>query len=147
MLNVQIKKNPGAKTPFNNPEQTDAGYDLYYHTNDRIYQAIYPGERVLFNTGISISIPEGYYGQIVDRSGNAVKKGIHVMAGVIDSGYLGEIKVLLVNLSTETAVINKDDKIAQIIFKQYEKVNWEEVSELVPTNRAEKGFGSSDNKG
>ena len=77
---------------------TDAGYDLY----STEFCSINPLSRRLVSTGIKIEIPEGYYGRIAPRSGLAVNKGLDVMAGVIDSGYRGELKVLLVNLNPLT---------------------------------------------
>lgn len=122
-----------------------AGYDLYSLET----HPLQPGERKTFKTGISIAIPQGYYGRIAPRSGLAVKHGIDVLAGVIDSDYRGEIMVALINLSSEpiTLPIIKDGKetaIAQIIFEKYNNVNFDVVDNLDTTFRGSGGFGSTD---
>ncbi len=143
----------------------DAGYDLY-STEDYILK---PLERKLFKTNIAIAIPEGYYGRIAPRSGLAYKYGIDVMAGVIDSTYLGDVGIILINLSTPvynlTPVrtdfsydsgkrfivcesfgeyeIKKGDRIAQIIFEKYHEFEFTEVKELDETVRGQSGFGDS----
>ena len=90
------KLHPHAKEPFR-ANTSDAGYDLF--STD--YVTLEPFQRRLISTGINVEIPEGFYGRVAPRSGLACKKGIDVMAGVIDSGYRGEIKVLLINLNFE----------------------------------------------
>lgn len=122
----------------------DAGNDLF-STVDMI---IMPGERKIVPTGIGMKIPEGFVGLIWDRSGLASKKGITVLGGVIDSTYTGEIKVILLNTTTEkyfTPVrIRKGDKIAQIIITPYAHVaEWNIVDRLPKTERGNKGFGST----
>ncbi len=88
-------------------------------------------------------IPEGHWGNIKDRSGNAFNHGIHVLGGVIDENYRGEIGVILINLSKKDFTINKNDRVAQMIISEYKKVNIEHVQELNETNRNKDGFGSS----
>lgn len=122
-----------------------AGYDLYSTES----HTINPGERKVFKTGISLAIPQGYYGRIAPRSGLAVKHGIDILAGVIDSDYRGEIMVSLINLSSEslTLPIIKDGKetaIAQIIFEKHHNVNFDVVENLDTTFRGSGGFGSTD---
>ena len=90
------KLHPHAKEPFR-ANTSDAGYDLF--STD--YVTLEPFHRRLLSTGINVEIPEGFYGRVAPRSGLACKKGIDVMAGVIDSGYRGEIKVLLINFNFE----------------------------------------------
>jgi len=126
-----------------------AGYDL--HTTESY--TLKPGERKSFKTDISLAIPEGFYGRVAPRSGLAIKYGIDVLAGVIDSDYRGEILVALVNLGSEpvTLPIVKDGKqtaIAQIIFESCQTVQagFVEVDDLTATQRGNGGFGSSDNK-
>jgi deoxyuridine 5'-triphosphate nucleotidohydrolase len=85
-----------AREPFQ-ANESDAGYDLF----STQYITIEPFQRKLVSTGISVEIPQGFYGRIAPRSGLACKNGIDVMAGVIDSGYRGEIKVLLINFNFE----------------------------------------------
>ena len=88
------KLHPDGKEPFR-ANDSDAGYDLF----STEYATLEPFQRKLISTGINIEIPEGFYGRVAPRSGLACKKGIDVMAGVIDSGYRGEIKVLLINFN------------------------------------------------
>ncbi len=147
-----VKLSDFAICPSKNTNE-DAGYDLY----STEMCSLNPVERRLVSTGISIEIPEGYYGRIAPRSGLAVKKGIDVMAGVIDSGYRGEIKVLLVNISRDNPQgvyenffgsfgkvhIKQGDRIAQIIIEKCYSPKWTEVEELSNSDRDEGGFGSS----
>ena len=118
---------------------SDAGWDIYA-AEDAI---IDPSKSQLVSTDISIAIPEGYAGLIWDRSGMAAKKGIHRFAGVIDSGYRGEIKVCLWNSSSEHYVVNKGERIAQILFQQVPPFFLKEVENLDKTKRGESGFGST----
>jgi len=117
-----------------------AGYDLYSSCN----ALIYPQERMLIKTGISIEIPEGYYGRIAPRSGWALKYGIDTLAGVIDSDYRGEVGVILYN--TDKAIpfnIKIGDRIAQIIFEKYYTFDIEISDEISKTARGDGGFGST----
>lgn len=136
-----------AKLPSrSNP--TDAGYDLYATES----VTIQPGHRGLVSTGIALEIPDGYAGLIWPRSGMAVKNGIDVLAGVIDSGYRGEIKVCLYNSTLcsnrpgkELSLdINVGDRIAQILFQPIGNftVCWSNVN-LDSTDRGSSGFGST----
>jgi len=118
---------------------TDAGWDLYSSE----HRDIPPSRWGLVNTGISMAIPEGYAGLIWPRSGLAVKKGIDVFAGVIDSGYRGEIKVCLFNSSKLYVEIQKGDRVAQILFQEVPKMTMVEVDELNESKRGCDGFGSS----
>jgi dUTP pyrophosphatase len=98
---------------------------------------------MLIKTGIAIEIPKGFVGLVWPRSGLAIKKGVSVLAGVIDSSYRGEIGVVLLNTNYDDLIIKKGDKIAQLLIQPIETVNIEEVKELSDTERAENGFGSS----
>ena len=117
----------------------DAGWDLY--CVEKLY--IIPSRRRVVPTNIAISIPEGYVGLIWPRSGLAAKNGIDVFAGVIDSGYRGEIKVCLYNSSQINFEINKGDRIAQIIFHKLPQTEMLEVDSLDDSIRGDSGFGSS----
>lgn len=119
----------------------DAGLDLYCDEKEVVSLA--PGERKLFSTGISVAIPKGFVGLIWPRSGHAVKKGLDTMAGVIDSPYRGEVKVLLINHSNEYQVYSPGDKIAQMLVQIIPDFTAVEVEDLDATSRGEKGFGSS----
>lgn len=117
-----------------------AGYDLY---SSRIY-AVPPRGRCLIKTDISLEIPTGHYGRIAPRSGLALKHGLDVGGGVIDSDYRGNIGVILFNHTDEPFFIAKWDKIAQIIIIPIITPVLEEVVELTETERGENGFGSTD---
>lgn len=118
---------------------SDAGWDLYSVEELNLQ----PGQRHAVYTGVAFEIPNGYAGLIWPRSGMSVKKGIDVLAGVIDSGYRGEIKVCLLNTGQEPCIIKKGDRIAQIIFQEVPKFNLEIVDEFSNSDRGEGGFGST----
>lgn len=101
------------------------------------------GERMLVPTGLFIQLPSGYECQVRPRSGLALKKGITVLntPGTIDADYRGEIGIILINLSKEPFVINPGERIAQLVVKQYTRVEWEPVERLDETRRGDGGFG------
>lgn len=136
MLKVK-KLFPQAKLPFKKPG--DAAYDLYSCEKE----VIPPRDRKLVCTGIACEIPEGYVGRIVDRSGIALKEGLHVMAGVIDATYRGEWKILLFNTTHKWFEIPEGTRIAQVLF--YKVADWPvwSVDELSNTERGAGGFGST----
>ena len=139
MTQVQIKKlHDDSHVPSRN-SAGDAGYDLYAIGHD----VIKPRERQLVPTGISISIPRGYYGRVAPRSGLALRDGIDVLAGVIDAGYRGEVGVILMNFGDKIFAFRKGDRIAQLIIEKCHEVEWQEVDELNGTARGNGGFGSS----
>lgn len=132
---------PAAKAPTRGSSQA-AGLDLC--SVEQLF--IWPGERKVVSTGLSIEIPPGFYGQIAPRSGLAVKSGIMTMAGVIDSDYRGEIKVVLYNSSLERDPkfeISPGDRIAQLILLATPAFPIEVVTELSDTARSDGGFGST----
>lgn len=102
-----------------------------------------PLERAMVPTGIAISLPEGFEAQIRPRSGLADRLGITLLntPGTIDSDYRGEIRVILINLGTETVTIRPGDRIAQMVVARVARIAWEEVSELDDTDRGSGGFG------
>ena len=118
-----------------------AGMDL--RANIDIPVSLKPLERVVIPTGLFIEIPEGHEAQIRPRSGLAAKRGITVLnsPGTIDADYRGEVKVILVNLSGEDAVIEDGERIAQMIIARHERAEWDQVSELMETERGAGGFG------
>lgn len=141
MLKVKLL-HPDAKVPTRaNP--TDAGLDLCAITEDGGIARIEGGYRKIVSTGIAISIPQGYVGRILPRSGLAAKEGIHVMAGVVDSSYRGEIKVVLLNTAPGGFIYRTGDRIAQLVIQKIQLWNPEVVDELDETERGENGFGSS----
>ena len=104
------------------------------------------GGRALISTGVAVAIPEGFAGFVQPRSGLALKHGITCLntPGLIDSGYRGELKVLLINTDpNETFEINKGERIAQLVIQKVEECNFQEVEELPDSERGETGFGSS----
>lgn len=141
-MNIKINRiTPQAKIPTRSND-TDAGYDLYAAVNGRISGK----NREIVSTGIRVAIPEGYYGRIAPRSGLAVKHGIDVLAGVVDSGYRGEVGVVLQNLSLMDFDYNEGDRVAQLIIEKCHGVTWEEVETeegLYSSERGEGGFGST----
>ena len=120
-----------------------AGGDLYSAEENQVIIA--PNQTVLIGTGLAVEIPDGYVGLVYARSGLATKSGLAPAnkVGVIDSDYRGEVKVALHNHSTETRVVAKGERIAQMVIAPYLKVEYEEVEDLSDTARGEGGFGST----
>lgn len=116
----------------------DAGLDLF----SAVDCALKAGEIRAVPTGIQMAIPQGFVGLIWDKSGLSLE-GVHRLAGVVDSGYRGEVKVVMANLQNKPFVIEKGMKIAQILIQPVEEVEVIETEELEETTRGEKGFGSS----
>jgi dUTP pyrophosphatase len=136
---IQVKLlSENAKTPTRNAP-TDAGLDLY--ASEAILIKGQSWKAV--GTSISISIPDGYYARIAPRSGMAFKYGIDVFAGVVDSGYRGEIKVILYNAGQKDYLVNTGDKIAQLIIEKCYIWDLKIVNSLDESERGERGFGSS----
>lgn len=104
-----------------------------------------PLERTLVPTGLSLAIPPGFEGQVRPRSGLAAKQGLTVLnaPGTIDADYRGEVKVLLVNLSSEVVTLQRGDRIAQLVVAAVTRATLVEVSELSETARGSAGFGST----
>lgn len=120
----------------------DAGLDLRSTES----HTLKPFERAMVGCGFAMAIPEGYAGLVIPRSGLAAKHGISIVnaPGLIDSGYRGELKVILVNLDPhETFEIQPGDRIAQLMIVQIPTVTIKEVSELPESTRGQGGFGSS----
>lgn len=132
------KLDPSATLPSYSYEG-DAGMDLFSLEESEIL----PGEKASIHTGIKVAIPRGYAGFIWDKSGLAVKYSLKTMAGVIDSGYRGEIMVVLANLGKETYKVGRGSKVAQLVVKPVEIPELEEGEVGEDTERGVKGFGSS----
>lgn len=120
-----------------------AGMDVRAELSESI--TLEPMQRVIVPTGLYFEIPAGYEIQVRPRSGLAAKHGITVLnsPGTIDADYRGELKVILVNLSSEPFVIEKGERIAQIVLAAHAHIEWEEASELSDSERGEGGFGST----
>lgn len=137
-MKLRIQKiDPDAKLP-SFAYEGDAGMDLFA-CEDR---QIAPMERAAISTGLKIAVPDGYAGFVWDKSGLALNYGLTTLAGVLDSGYRGELKVVLLNVGQDTIFIKKHQKIAQLIIKKVEKPEIS-VEVLDETKRGEGGFGSS----
>ena len=161
-LNIKVQKLSEKGIIPTKGSEYCAGYDLY-SSEDTI---LLVGERKLIKTNISIKIPEGYYGRIAPRSGLALKRGIMVMAGIIDSDYTGEIGVILFNSSfsfeqrslpdgfnddwsnvctlfNNRFIIKTGDRIEQLIIEKHYDIDFEIVDKLPRTERNNSGFGHS----
>jgi len=138
MIKILTKKlNKLSITPKKNHD-SDAGWDLF--SVEKI--TLQPHSQATIPLGISTLIPEGYCALIWDRSGMG-SRGIHRLAGVIDSAYRGEWKVVLANLTDSPYEIRHGDKIAQALIQKVESVSFVEAEELSYSERGESGFGSS----
>lgn len=138
---VKIKKlYPDAIVPTY-AHKGDAGADLYSYED----VVIHPGNWILVSTGICIAMPVTWVGLVHPRSGLAVRLGVTVLnaPGTIDSEYRGEIKVNLINHGSVPFVVQKGDRIAQIVFQRYEQADFFEVSDLTVTQRGLGGHGST----
>jgi dUTP pyrophosphatase len=124
---------------------TDGASGMDLRANLSVPLTLEPMERKLVPTGLFIEMPRGYEAQVRPRSGLAIKQGITCLnsPGTVDSDYRGEIKIVLINLSTEKQVINNGDRIAQMVFQKVEMIQWQDVKILSETVRNEGGFGST----
>lgn len=132
---------PAAQLPTR-AHEGDAGFDLYALEQVKLG----PGDRAQARTGIAVEIPERHVGLVVPRSGLAAEHGISLVnaPGVIDAGYRGEIRVLLLNTDTShPVVLEAGDRIAQLLITRIEIPDVVEVEELPRSARGEGGFGSS----
>ena len=104
-----------------------------------------PLGRAIVPTGLYLEIPAGYEVQVRPRSGLAAKKGITVLnaPGTIDADYRGEVCVILVNLGADDFVVERGERIAQLVLAKHEVIEWEEASELADSERGAGGFGST----
>ncbi len=131
---------PGLPVP-RHAHEGDAGADLYA----REPVTLSPGERRLVPTGVAVAIPAGHVGLVTPRSGLAVRSGIGIVnaPGIVDSGYRGELAVLLVNHGDQPVAIERGDRIAQLVVVAVASIEFEEVDELDDTTRGAGGFGST----
>lgn len=139
MVKIKVKKLvKEAKLPCY-AHNGDAGLDVFACEDFELK----PGARHAFRTGIALSIPSGYALLVWDKSGLAANFGLKTMAGVIDSGYRGECKIVLFNVGQKSYKIKKGDKIAQLLLQKVENVEVNQVDELDMTERGDGGFGST----
>lgn len=141
-MKLSVKLSEHAVVPTR-AHATDAGMDLY---SKKGYSSVLAGQaRGLVETGVQVAIPEGYVGLILDKSGLALNQGLTVLGGVIDSGYRGEICVILQNTSKDTITIASGQKVAQMVIMPIETPEIEVVDELPEAGdeRGKDGFGST----
>lgn len=148
MFNVQIKRLPGSEG-ISLPQKMSAlasGFDLYAAVAEPV--ALQPGERALIPTGFALSMPAELEAQVRPRSGLALKHGITCLnsPGTIDADYRGEVKVLLINLGSQPFTIERNERIAQMVFQLVPSVELNEVDELSDTERGAGGFGHTGTK-
>lgn len=138
-MKLKVKKvDPEAKLPsYAHPY--DAGMDLFALEEVKIK----PGEIARVRSGIAMEIPEGYVGLCWDKSGLSMKNGIKVLAGVIDSGFRGELVLGVINLGKEEYIFEKGHKVMQMLLQPVEIADIMEVEHLSETSRGEGGFGST----
>ena len=139
-VKVKIVNRSRHKLPEYGTEHA-AGMDIRANLDEPV--VLKPMQRVLIPTGLYIELPEGYEAQIRPRSGLALKKGIGILnsPGTIDADYRGEVCIILVNLSSETFVIEDGERIAQMVIAKHEQPAWQEVEVLDETERGAGGFG------
>ena len=143
-MNIQVKKlRPEAVLPHSGSAYA-AGYDLYACTGKGSV-TIAPGRTEMIGTGLSLAIPEGYFGAIFARSGLAAKQGLRPAncVGVCDCDYRGEYIVAMHNDSDEPRTVHDGDRIAQLVVLPYLSVSFEETETLPDTERGTGGFGST----
>lgn len=143
MLHVPIVRlDPDAQLP-SYAKPGDAGADLRANEDVTVYAG---GGRALVSTGVAIAIPDGYAGLVQPRSGLALKHGVTVLnsPGLIDSGYRGELKVLLINTDpTDDFEVVRGERVAQLVLQRVEEAEFAVVDELPSTERGDGGFGST----
>jgi dUTP pyrophosphatase len=145
MLKIQIKQlEHGKSLPL--PQymtEHSAGMDLLAAVNPGGDFVIKKGERKLVPTGIAIALPHGYEAQVRPRSGLALKKGISLVntPGTIDADYRGEIGIIMINHGEEDFIIQRGDRIAQMVIKEVVRGDFELVEELPDSTRSAGGFG------
>jgi dUTP pyrophosphatase len=139
---IQVKR-LDPEMPILRPAQAgDAGADLRAAES----VSLKPGERGLVGTGLALAIPDGFAGFVQPRSGMAIKKGLGLLnsPGLIDSGYRGELKIIVINLDPyDVLEIQRGDRIAQLVILRVPDVLYEEVTELSDSERGGAGFGST----
>ncbi|TDF98177.1 dUTP diphosphatase [Paenibacillus piri] len=148
MYNVQIKRLPGNED-IQLPQKMSllaSGFDLYAAVGEPV--RLDPGQRVLIPTGFALAMPPELEAQVRPRSGLALKHGITALnsPGTIDADYRGEVKVLLINHGTESFAIERNERIAQMVFQVVPRVQLAEVEELADTDRGAGGFGHTGTK-
>jgi dUTP pyrophosphatase len=137
-MELRVKRiHPEAKLPvYGHPG--DAGLDLF----SVVDRELGPGEVFAVPTGIQVAVPAGHVGLVWDKSGISLQ-GVHRLAGVVDSGYRGEVQIVMINLSAAPFAVKKGMKIAQMLVQPVAAVSVVESGSLDGTSRGEGGFGST----
>ncbi|HEX9146845.1 MAG TPA: dUTP diphosphatase [Candidatus Binatia bacterium] len=146
-LKIQIKRVRPSDDPLALPAymtEGSAGVDLCADIDAEL--RLVPMERVLIPTGVAIALPQGLEAQIRPRSGLALKQGLTLVnsPGTIDSDYRGEIQVIAINLGKEPIMIERGQRIAQMVIQRVVRAEWQEVEKLPPSKRQQGGFGHTD---
>jgi dUTP pyrophosphatase len=148
-LHIQIKRVRPSADPLALPAymtEGSAGMDLCADIVGRLRLA--PMERTLIPTGVAIALPEGFEAQIRPRSGLAFKQGMTLVnsPGTVDSDYRGEIQIIAINFGPEPIIIERGQRIAQMVIQRVVRAEWREVEELPSSKRQQGGFGHTDEK-
>lgn len=140
MLKVKIVNKSAHSLPAYATELS-AGVDLRANLDAAV--TLKPLERAMIPTGLFMELPAGYEAQVRPRSGLAAKSGITVLnsPGTIDADYRGEVKVIVVNLSSQDFTIENGERVAQLVVAKHERVSWVPAEQLTETVRGEGGFG------
>ncbi len=146
MLRVPVRRTDPAFADLPLPSYAtsgSAGMDVYAAVHEPM--ELPPGGIVLVPTSLAIALPPGYECQVRSRSGLAAQYGVFALnaPGTIDSDYRGEIRIILANFGKQSFWIRRGDRIAQLVVTRYERVTWELVQELPPSERGTAGFGST----
>ena len=141
MITLAVKRlDPSVPLPVY-AHEGDAGLDLHA-AHDLTLE---PGARGVVGTGLAVAIPTGYAGLVLPRSGLALTQGLTILntPGLVDSGYRGEVKILLVNHDAKSVTLRRGQRVAQLVVQRVEQVGLSEVSELPRSERGTGGFGST----
>jgi dUTP pyrophosphatase len=141
VIRVEVRRLDSAAALPAYAREGDAGLDL--HTLADV--TLPPSQRVLVGTGLAIAIPAGYAGLVLPRSGLALTHGVTVLnaPGLVDAGYRGELKVLLINHGDQPVTLRRGERVAQLVIQRIEHAELVEVVELPPSARGAGGFGST----
>jgi dUTP pyrophosphatase len=134
-LRVLFKRLHAAARLPSRAHESDGAYDVYL-TEDA---EVAPGEAVRLSLGFAAAIPSGYFARLTGRSSTQ----FFVREGLIDSGYRGEWKIAVQNVTREPLRLRAGDRVGQLVLHEVIEVDWEETAELPPSDRGEKGFGST----
>lgn len=146
-IQIQIKRVRPDSTEVALPvymTEGSAGMDLCADIHGDLHLA--PMERALIPTGVAVALPQGFEAQIRPRSGLALKQGLTLInsPGTIDSDYRGEIQLIAINFSQKPVIIQRGQRIAQMVIQRIIRARWLEVEELPPSDRQTGGFGHTD---